>query len=425
MNKPFATPPHRRPFPTVRDRGGELRLMLILSALMSFASISTDIYLPALPAIGVALHTTPARVELTFSAFLVGFSVGQLFWGPLSDKLGRRLPVIVGLILFIIGSVGCALSDSVAQLMLWRVVQAAGACVGPVLSRAMVLDWYGREQSARVLSTLILIMGVAPLLGPLMGGQILKFWSWHAIFWSLVVIGALTLLALTALPESLPAARRSTVPLRRTLAGYLQLALEPRLMSYALAGGFFYGGVYAFIVGTPFAYIDYYHVSPQSYGWFFGINIVGMMAANFINRRLVARLGSQTLFQTGAWILAVSALVLAADAHFGWGGLWGLVLPIFFYVAMNGFIVANSVAAALAPFPQQTGAASSLLGAIHYGSGILSAALVSWLSDGTPWTMAWIMAMAGIGSLATALIALRLGAAHATAGRTASPSSSN
>jgi len=417
MSKPVTGPSRHSTISATAPIRGELRLMLILSALMSFASISTDIYLPALPTISTALHTTPERVELTFSAFLIGFSLGQLLWGPISDRVGRRLPVAIGLILFIVGSIGCALSQTVNDMMLWRVVQAVGACVGPVLSRAMVLDLYGRERSARVLSTLILIMGVAPLVGPLMGGQLLKFWSWHAIFWSLVLIGVLTLLSLLALPESLPVNERSTVPLRQTLSNYVRLMVDPRLMTYALAGGFFYGGVYAFIVGTPFAYINYYHISPQAYGWFFGINIVGMMLANFINRRLVTRYGSQTLFQAGIWVLALSGLVLAGDGWFGWGGLPGLVIPIFFYVAMNGFIVANSVASALAPFPKQTGAASSLLGAIHYGSGILTAAMVSWFSDGTPWTMAWIMAAAGLGSLVSALMALRLNAPDSSRAR--------
>jgi DHA1 family bicyclomycin/chloramphenicol resistance-like MFS transporter len=385
-------------------RGSELRLLLILSALMSFASISTDMYLPALPTISRALHTTSASIELTFSAFLVGFSLGQLVWGPVSDRYGRRMPIAIGLVLFTIGSAGCAMSTSISQMMGWRIVQALGACVGPVLSRAMVRDFYGREQSARMLSTLILIMGIAPLAGPLLGGQILAFWSWQGIFWTLCGVGVLTLLSLLALPESLPPSRRSTESLRRTLVGYLELARDRRLIGYALSGGFFYGGAYAFIVGTPFAYIEYYHVSPQAYGWLFGLNIVGMMAANFVNGRLLGRVGSEQLFRIGTWVLALSGIVLALNARFGWGGLPGLVLPVFFYMSMNGFIVANSVAGALAAFPQKAGSASSLIGAMHYGSGILTAALVGWFSDGTPWTMAWIMGVAGIGSLATSTI---------------------
>lgn len=392
-----------RPQPQV----GNLRLMLNLSALMSFASISTDMYLPALPAISQALHTNAASIELTFSAFLVGFSFGQLIWGPISDRYGRKLPIALGMILFIIGSVGCALSESVTQMMVWRVVQALGACVGPVLSRAMVRDLYGREHSARMLSTLILIMGAAPLAGPLIGGQILLWWSWQGIFWLLAGVGLITLLSFKTLPESLPPEQRTQEPLTQSFKTYLQLIRDPRLIGYALAGGFFYGGVYAFIVGTPFAYIDYYHVSPQAYGWLFGINILGMMIANFANGRLLHRIDSERIFHWGVWALAFIGISLSLSVWFGWGGIWGVVVPVLFYVALNGFIVANSVAGALAFFPQRAGAASSLIGAMHYGSGIFSAALVSWLSDGTPRAMALVMGGAGVGCLVTKLISDR------------------
>lgn len=392
-----------------------LRLMLILSALMSFASISTDMYLPALPTISRMMHANPANIQLTFSAFLIGFSAGQLIWGPIGDRRGRRLPIAIGLVLFTIGSAGCAMSTTVWQMMGWRVVQALGACVGPVLARAMVRDLYARDDAARVLSTLILIMGVAPLLGPLLGGQILAWWSWQGIFWTLALVGLLTILSLRAMPETLPPGRRSTDPMRNVLRDYLSLVRDPRLIGYALSGGFFYAGAYTFIVGTPFAYIDYYHVSPQAYGLLFGVNIVGMMAANFVNARLLKTIGSEQLFHLGTWILAGSGVMLALDARFGWGGLAGLALPIFLYLSMNGLIVANSVAGALSGFPHKAGSASSVVGAMHYGSGILSAAMVGWFSDGTPWTMAWIMGAAGIGSLATSMLSRRFHTRQATA----------
>lgn len=301
------------------------------------------------------------------------------------------------------GSVGCALSTTVTEMMVWRVAQALGACVGPVLSRAMVRDLYGREQSAKMLSTLILIMGIAPIAGPLVGGQLLLLWAWPAIFWMLAFVGLVTLYSFSRLPESLPTERRTREPLRYTFGAYWRLIRDPRLIGYALSGGFFYGGAYAFIVGTPFAYIDFYQVSPQTYGWLFGLNIVGMMMANYLNGRLLGRMSSEQLFYRGAWALAFFGVVLSLCAWFGWGGIWGLVIPIFFYMSMNGLIVANSVAGTLAFFPHQAGTASSLVGAMHYGSGIFSAALVSWLADGTPTGMALVMGGAGIGCLATAL----------------------
>lgn len=385
-------------------RAGRLRFLLILSALMAFASISTDMYLPALPALGMALHTSPGRVQMTLSAFLVGFSLGQLLWGPLSDRYGRRGPIAVGVVLFIVGSAGCALSGTVWQMVGWRVVQAVGACAGPVLARAMVRDLYARERSAQMLSTLMLVMGVAPLLGPILGGQLLALGSWQVIFWVLAGMGVLALAGLLALPETLPRQRRTSQRIAGALAGYVVLARHRRLLGYAVAGGFFYGGIYAYLAGTPFAYIEVYHVPPQAYGLLFGLNITGMMATNLVNSRLVMRLGTDRLLRIGTLGAALSGLALAMDARFGWGGLVGLVVPLFCYVSMLGFVVANSVAGALAAFPHKAGAASALVGAMHYGSGIVTAALVGWFADGTPWTMGWIIGVCGVGTLCSSAL---------------------
>jgi DHA1 family bicyclomycin/chloramphenicol resistance-like MFS transporter len=312
------------------------------------------------------------------------------------------------MILFALGSMGCAIAGSANQMIAWRVLQALGACSGPVLARAMVRDLYTRDRSAQMLSTLMLIMGVAPLLGPIVGAQIMEFWSWRAIFWALAVFGVATLLAILALPETLAPERRSRQRLTQVWSGYVTLARNPHLLGYAAAGGFYYCGAYAFIAGTPFAYIDFYHVPDQLYGFLFGINIVGMMGANFLNSRLVMHLGADRIFRFGTALAAVSGIVTALDAYFGWGGLYGLVIPLFFYFCASGMIVANSVASALAAFPQAAGAASALVGAGHYGSGILSAAMLGWFADGTPWTMGWIIGLMGICSLASTLpLALR------------------
>ena len=384
-------------------RQDSLRILVILSTLMAFASISTDMYLPALPALGVAFGMGAGRVQLTLSSFLVGFSLGQLLWGPIGDRYGRRVPIALGVVLFVIGSVGCALSATVWHMVGWRVVQAVGACAGPVLARAMVRDLYARERSAQMLSTLMLVMGIAPLLGPILGGQVLLLWSWRGIFWILAGFGVVALVGLRFLP------------LHRALIGYVILARSRRLLGYAVSGGFFYGGIYAYLAGTPFAYIDYYHVPPQVYGLLFGINIAGMMAANLLNTKLVMRLGTDRIFRFGAMGAALAGIVLALDTRFGWGGLAGLVLPLFFYVSMLGFIVANSVAGALAAFPRKAGAASALVGTMHYGTGVLTAAMVGWFADGTPWTMGWIIGRGGIGSAAAALSLVRPGpAAQAT-----------
>jgi MFS transporter, DHA1 family, multidrug resistance protein len=381
-----------------KDEHGPL-VLAILSMLMAFASISTDLYLPALPAMGDTLHADPGAIELTISGYLIGFSVGQLFWGPIADRYGRRRPIALGLLLFIVGSAGCAISGTAATMIAWRAVQAIGACASVVLARAMVRDLYEGPQAARMLSTLITVMAIAPLVGPSVGSLILRVASWRAIFWTLVGVGLVTLAGLRLLPETLPRHRRSQESLRLAFGRYGELLKTRRLLAYAGAGGFFYGGVYAYIAGTPFAYIAYYDLSPQMYGVLFAAGIVGIMLTNQINGRLVGRLGSDRLLQLGAYGAALAALVLALDAWTGWGGLAGLVIPLFVFVAANGFIVANSISGALDVLPQRAGAVSALVGALQYGSGIIGSALVGLFADGTPWPMAWVIAAFGVGSL--------------------------
>jgi DHA1 family bicyclomycin/chloramphenicol resistance-like MFS transporter len=229
------------------------RVLAILSALMGFASISTDLYLPAMPAMGRALGAGPGAVEWTVSAYLAGFTLGQLVWGPIGDRHGRRLPVAIGLVLLAVGSAGCALAGSVWAVIAWRIVQAVGASAGVVLGRAMVRDLHHGARAAQAMSTLMAVMAIAPLIGPVVGGQILVLAGWRAIFWTLVGIGAATLAALLTLPETLPAGRRSRTKLRRALGGYRALLRDRRLLAYCGAGGFYYGGMFAYVAGSPFA----------------------------------------------------------------------------------------------------------------------------------------------------------------------------
>jgi DHA1 family bicyclomycin/chloramphenicol resistance-like MFS transporter len=386
--------------------GRSLRVMAILSVLMGFGSISTDIYLPALPTMGQALGSDNGTMELTISGYLVGFSLGQLLWGPIGDRYGRRLPVAAGILLFVIGSAGCALSDTAWQMIGWRVLQAVGACAGVVLARAMVRDMYDRDRAAQMLSTLIVIMAIAPLIGPLVGGQILAFASWHVIFWLLVGVGLLTLAALFTLPETLAPSQRNREPLINSIAAYGHLLRQRAILGYAGVGAFFYLGVYAYIAGTPFAYISYYHVPAQLYGLLFGSVIAGIMVMNMVNTRLVTTLGSDRLLRLGTIGAAIFGVGVALVAGTGWGGLAGLATMLFLFSAMSGLIVANSIAGALARFPERAGTASALVGAIHYGAGIVGSALVGAFADDTPWPVGWVVGIAGIGSLLCARLFL-------------------
>ncbi|MFL9824338.1 multidrug effflux MFS transporter [Rhodoplanes sp. SY1] len=378
----------------------------VLSLLMGFASISTDLYLPAMPAMGLSLRASAGTVEWTVFGYLVGFSLGQLVWGPVSDRHGRRLPVAIGIALFVIGSAGCALAGDVSSIIAWRIVQAVGASAGVVLSRAMVRDLYDGHRAAQMLSTLITVMAIAPLLGPIVGGQILVFVGWRAIFWTLVGVGLVTLVALITLPETLSDDRRSRDSLGRALGRYGELLRRPRLLGYAGAGGCLYAGMFAYIVGSPFAFIAYHRLPAQLYGLLFAAGIVGIMAANMINVRLLPRHGSDRLLTAGTVMAAASALVVALAAATDWGGLWGLAVPLFVFASSTGLIVANSIAGALSDYPKQAGAVSALVGAMQYGSGILGSGLVGAFADGTPRPMGWVIAVFGVGSVLCARLLL-------------------
>ncbi|MGB9096962.1 multidrug effflux MFS transporter [Erwinia sp.] len=374
--------------------------IIILSALMAVTSLSTDIYLPAMPAMSKDLH---GDAELTITGFLIGFCLAQLIWGPLSDHLGRRIPLFIGMTLFIIGSVGCALSDDITSIVFWRVFQALGACTGPMLARAMVRDLFSRTRAAQMLSTLMVIMAIAPIAGPLIGGQLIKVTSWHAIFWLLAVIGVVMLLSLFWLPETLPEDKRTKASLSSAFRHYSALLANARYMRFTLCVTFYYVAAYAFITGSPFVYISYFHIDPQYFGWLFALNVVGLMAVSLVNRRLVHRYSLEALLKFATLIAAVAALVLAVATKLNIGGVMLIVVAVFVFFSMNGIIAATATAGALDAVPNVAGSASALIGALQYGSGIISSLLLALLSDGTPWTMAWIIAAFTVASAVMAL----------------------
>ena len=365
--------------------------LVILSAFMAFASLSTDIYLPAMPLLQDDLGGSAA---LTITSFLVGFAIAQLIWGPISDRVGRRVPLALGALLFLVGSVGCALSGSMEMVITFRVVQAVGACVGPMLSRAMVRDLYTSSQAAAMLSTLMLIMAAAPVVGPLLGAFLMGIGGWRWIFWLMAVIAVLLFLSVHFLPETLPAEKRSTASLGTAFRNYGRLMrMKPFLMN-TLSVTFFYVAVYAFITESPAIYIRHFGVDPQYYGLLFGVNIIGVAAVSSLNRALVNRFSLAALLKAATSAAAVFSLWLLADGLTGTLGLWGIVVPMLFVFSMNGIIAACSNAAALAQVPDEvTGSAAALIGSLQYGSGMISSALLAMSSDGSPAAMCIIIAV--------------------------------
>lgn len=377
------------PNPNRADAIGPL-FIAILSALMAFTSLSTDIYLPAMPVMAAELQ---GDVELTITGFLIGFAIAQLIWGPISDRFGRRTPLFIGMVLFVIGSAGCAGSTTISEIVFWRVFQALGACTGPMLARAMIRDLFGRTQAAQMLSTLTIVMAIAPIAGPLIGGQIVRLGSWHLIFWLLAGIGVLMFFSLLWLPETLPPERRVKTSLHGAFHNYRLLLSNRLFMRYTLSLTFYYVAAYAFIAGSPFVYIRYYGVDPQHYGWLFALNIVGVMGMSVVNRRLVQRHALEHLLKYATLVAATAALSLAIAVKLQFGGAVAIAATVFIYFSMNGIIAASSTAAALDEVPAIAGSASALIGSLQYGSGIASSLLLALMSDGTPWTMAWIMAL--------------------------------
>lgn len=389
---------------TANGKSTGLTFIIILSALMAFTSLSTDIYLPAMPEMAKDLQ---GNVELTITGFLIGFCIAQLIWGPLSDNFGRRMPLFIGMALFIVGSIGCALSTNISHIVFWRVFQALGACTGPMLARAMIRDLFSRTRAAQMLSTLMIIMAIAPIAGPLLGGQMIKVTSWHAIFWLLAVIGALMLISLRWLPETLPAEKRVKASLPSAFRNYYVLLMNTTFMRFTLCLTFYYVAVYAFVAGSPFVYITFFGIDPQHYGWLFALNIVGVMGMSMVNRRLVYRYSLEALLKIAVAVAAIAAFVLALAAKLEIGGIALIVVSIFVFFSMNGIIAATSTAAALDAVPNVAGSASALMGALQYGSGIISSLLLALMSDGTPWAMAWIIALFTLASAVMALTTRR------------------
>src|SRR5580693_141419 len=296
---------------------GQSGRIFIFGFLTAIAPLSIDIYLPALPMLRQALAADEARTLFTLSAFFIGFGVGQLLLGPLSDRFGRKRPLITGLSIYIVASIACALATSISDVVLWRFVQAFGGSVVPTVVQAMVRDLYDRNQSARILSLNMLVTASAPVVAPLIGGQVLLWFDWRAIFWVLVGFGLVSLLAASALPETLGTSRRNEVHPLAMVLGYFEFLRSARYVGYVACSTLYFCCLFAFIAGSPFVYIEYFGVPPQYYGFLFGVNMLGMIASTFINSRIVMQHGGDRLLRIACVIGAAGGLILLATGVSG------------------------------------------------------------------------------------------------------------
>lgn len=376
------------------------RIAVILGALVALGPLSIDMYLPAFPELARDLRTDPASVQLTLASYFVGLAIGQAFYGPLADRFGRKLPLYVGLVIFCAASAACALAMSVDTLIAMRFVQALGGCAGMVISRAVVRDTFDERESARVFSMLMLVMGLAPILAPMIGGWLVVHLGWRAIFWALAAFGALNLLSVRlALGESLPMDRRQRHDLATVFTVYAALLRDRHFMRFALAGGLIIAGMFAYIAGSPFVFMEIHGASPGEYGLIFGANAAGLIFASQVNGRLVMRVDRERLFVGALLAAAVAGVVLFVAALTGLGGFAGLLIPLFAFIATLGFILPLAAALAMAPHGRNAGSASALIGVLQFALGAAAGTLVGILHDGSARPMALIIAACGCGAV--------------------------
>ena len=371
------------------------RTTLILSALVAFAPMSIDMYLPALPALERYFAADTASVQHTLAAFFVGLAIGQLLYGPIADRYGRKTPLYFGLTLYVIASAACALAPGIGSLIMLRFLQAVSGCAGMVVARAVVRDLYDRQESARVFSILLMVMGIAPIVAPLAGGYLLTWLGWRSIFWVLALFGVACLIAVKwRLPETIPQ-DQPRVPLSKALGNYAGLLADRRYLGYALSGGFGQAGMFAYISGSPFVFIDLYGVPARHYGWLFGLNATGIIAFTQANRHLLLRYDADRVLDFGNLASFLMCLLLLAAAASNAFGLIGILVPLFFVVSLRGLTFPNASAGAMAPFPEKAGSASALLGSVQFAIAAVASAAVGVFHNGTAVPMAAVVATCG------------------------------
>lgn len=371
--------------------------LLLLGALTAIGPLSIDMYLPAFVAMAEGLSGSRGEIERTLPMFLAGLAIGQLVYGPISDRFGRRPPLMVGLGIYVLGSLGCALASDVSTLTAFRLVQALGGGVGMVVARAVIRDRLDPQASARAISKLMLVMGLAPILAPLAGGWMLEVASWRGIFVVQAIFGAICLAwGFAALVESRPLHSVQPLRLLGALRVYAELATDRRFLLPTLCGGLGMGGMFAYIAGSPFVLIAMYGVDASDYGWIFGFNALGLIAASQLNGYWLRRFTPMTVLRYSSFVPALAGVGLLLMSLSGPPPLSILVTGLFVYVASLGAITPNTAAIAMAPHGRAAGAASALLGSLSFTIGMVAGLAVSLLEGRGVLPMAGVMAVCGL-----------------------------
>lgn len=366
-------------------------MFFLLAALAAFAPLAIDLYLPSLAAIGAELQAPSGRVQQTVTVFLAGFALGMLFYGPLSDRFGRRRMIFAGTSVFVLASVACMFAQTIEQLLLFRLIQAFGGGAAAVISRAVVRDLFGETDSARVMAMIAMVTSLAPMIAPLLGAYILELGSWRYEFLALALFGlACTWAAYVLLPETLSTVR-SQASVSVAFKGYWTVWKQSDARMLILAGGAHFAAMFAYITGTPFVYIEFFDLSEKTYALLFGSNILTLVAFGYVSTRLVKRIGTTPLIKTGSLLGLFGAALVMASAWNGGNATWNLGLMVIGFlvcVGSLGFVAPNTTAQLLGKHPKNAGAASALYGCAQFGLGGMASWVVSLVHDNTALPMA-------------------------------------
>jgi len=380
--------------PAQKARLRHAELVLILAVLSLIAPLAIDMYLPALPFIAQSLGATDAQAQLTLPTYFAGFAIGQAFYGPIADRFGRKPPLYFGLALYIAASIGCALAPDVETLIALRFLQSAGGCAGTVVARAMVRDLFSGGDAIRVYSRVLLVFGVGPILAPMIGSGVLLWFGWREIFWLLTAIGILSMILIfVRMPESLNPAHVRPLRLESIFINYWRLFTHRNFVGYALTGGFMMAGTFGYIAGLPFVIVNIYGYPSYVFSWVFGINAVGFIIASQVNVRVQRLHSPERVLLSALMLQMVAAAVFVTDVLAGWGGLFGILVPLFVWIATMGFVIPNTTGLAMQPFAANAGAASAMLGVLQFVLAAVSSGLVAAAADGTALPMVGCMAL--------------------------------
>ncbi|HEX5432030.1 MAG TPA: Bcr/CflA family multidrug efflux MFS transporter [Bryobacteraceae bacterium] len=379
-----------------------LEILILLGILTAFAPLSIDMYLPAMPDLARYFAVSEGDVQFTMATFFLGFALTQSIYGPIVDRFGRKPPLYFGLLLYAGSSAACALAPSIRALDGFRLIQATGACAGPVIARAMVRDLFPPQQTRRVYSLLILVMGTAPIVAPLAGGYLLIWAGWKAIFWTLALAGALCCAAaFFRLPETLPPG--PSIALREVGRTYKSLLQDRLVLSVAFASAFSAAGMFAYIAGSPFVFITLYGVKPEHFGWLFGLNALGLVACAQVNGFGLQSHRPESLMRYAASVQCIAGLMLVGAAALQ-SPLSGIAAPLFFYLSAVGFISPNALTLALADHGGVAGMTSALLGTIRFSMGAIVTMALGAIPGSSAMPMAWIIGVCGSLGLLTLLL---------------------